>query len=115
MAPQGARRHSNKHTNGRCLQLECGDDETWRHKELEDTPINIQMDVVQLECGDDETWRHKELEDTPINIQMDVVQLECGDDETWRHKELEDTPINIQMDVVFSWSVVMTKHGATRS
>ena len=92
MAPQGARRHSNKHTNGRCLQLECGDDETWRHKELEDTPINIQMDVV--ECGD---------------------ELECGDDETWRHKELEDTPINIQMDVVFSWSVVIIKHGATRS
>ena len=88
MAPQGARRHSNKHTNGRCLQLECGDDETWRHKELEDTPVNIQMDVVQLECGDDETWRHKELEDTPVNIQMDVV---------------------------FSWSVVMMKHGATRS
>ena len=73
------------------------------------------MDVVQLECGDDETWRHKELEDTPINIQMDVVQLESGDDETWRHKELEDTPINIQMDVVFSLSVVMMKHGATRS
>ena len=64
MAPQGARRHSNKHTNGRCVVMTAG---------------------------------------------------ASGDDETWRHKELEDTPINIQMDVVFSWSVVMTKHGATRS
>ena len=114
MAPQGARRHSNKHTNGRCLQLECGDGETWRHKELEDTPINIQMDVVQLECGDDVAPQGARRHSSK-HTNGRCLQLECGDDETWRHKELEDTPINIQMDVVFSWSVVIIKHGATRS